>query len=54
MEFVFDYEGDYSRLKKIIQVVVKQVKQFEAKKQYPLNVSLEMRFMTYRYILICT
>nr|XP_034307480.1 uncharacterized protein LOC105321767 isoform X1 [Crassostrea gigas] len=47
MEFVFDYEGDYSRLKKIIQVVVKQVKQFGAKKQYPLNVSLEMRFMTY-------
>lgn len=48
MEFVFDYEGDYSRLKKIIQVVVTVVQQFRAKKQYPLNVSLEMRFMTSR------
>lgn len=48
LEFVFDYKGDYSRLKKIIQVVVTVVQQFRAKKQYPLNVSLEMRFMTSR------
>lgn len=46
MEFVFDYKGDYRRLKKIIIVVVDVVKQFKAKSQYPLNVSLEMRFMT--------
>ncbi|XP_034316358.2 L-gulonolactone oxidase-like [Magallana gigas] len=47
LEFVFDYKGDYSRLMKIIEVVVRQVKQFAAKNQYPLNVSLEMRFMTH-------
>lgn len=44
---MFDYKGDYSRLMKIIQVVVTQVQQFAEYKQYPLNVSLEMRFMTY-------
>lgn len=48
MEFVFDYEGDYSKLMEIIQVVVKHVEQFNVKGQYPLNLSLEMRFMTYR------
>lgn len=47
MEFVFDYEGDYTKLQEIIQVVVKHVEQFKTKEQYPLNVSLEMRFMTY-------
>lgn len=47
MEFVFDYEGDYSKLMEIIQVVVKHVEQFNVKGQYPLNLSLEMRFMTY-------
>lgn len=52
LEFVFDYKGDYSRLMEIIEVVVKQVKQFAAKNQYPLNVSLEMRFMTHRYMLL--
>lgn len=48
LEFVFDYNVDYTRLIKIIDVVVEEVKRFKGEKgQYPLNVSLEMRFMTY-------
>lgn len=47
LEFVFDYRDDYARLKEIINVVVENVKIFKEKKKYPLNLSLEMRFMTY-------
>lgn len=50
LEFVFDYRDDYARLKEIINVVVENVKIFKEKKKYPLNLSLEMRFMTYRYL----
>lgn len=50
LEFVFDYRADYARLKDIINVVVENVKFFKEKNQYPLNLSLEMRFMTYRYL----
>lgn len=47
MEFVFDYEK-YSTLMEIIGVVVETVKDYEKQKRYPLNVALEMRFMTRR------
>lgn len=47
LEFVFDYRDDYARLIDIINVVVENVKIFKEKNQYPLNLSLEMRFMTY-------
>lgn len=47
LEFVFDYRADYARLMNIINVVVENVKIFKEKNQYPLNLSLEMRFMTY-------
>lgn len=50
LEFVFDYRDDYARLIDIINVVVENVKIFKEKNQYPLNLSLEMRFMTYRYL----
>ncbi|XP_061179400.1 uncharacterized protein LOC133188026 [Saccostrea echinata] len=47
LEFVFDYHDDFDTVLKIINVVVESVKSYYDRDQYPLNVSLEMRFMAY-------
>ncbi|XP_062603066.1 uncharacterized protein LOC134264804 [Saccostrea cucullata] len=47
LEFVFDYKGNFDKVLEIINVVVNSVQSYKNKDQYPLNVSLEMRFMAH-------
>lgn len=46
LEFVFDYKGDFDKVLDIINDVVDSVQNYYDKNQFPLNVTLEMRFMT--------